>query len=74
MADPIYNTTDNATWDEPKQSFPSVESHVIDRSGVNGMPAEHIVIPQIGTEKAAPKNPCSEWSSGPDNNVYLQGK
>lgn len=75
MVSPIYDTTNNNTYDQPKNTFPAgVLSHTIDRSSVNGLDPVNIAVKVDMGETAAPKNPPATWSSGPDNNAYLQGK
>jgi len=71
MVSPIYETTAGNTEGITKPSFPSVESSTIEQGAVD-FAQDHLV--NKDTSQAAPKNPPSEWSSGPDNNVYLQGK
>lgn len=56
-------------------TFPSgAKNSTLDSGAVNGMEAEHITIDDAMPATAAPKNPPSEWSSGPDNNNYLNDK
>lgn len=71
MVNPIYDL--NPSIGITKPTFPSAKNSTLDSGAVNGMEAEHIVV-QEGMERAAPKNPPSTWSSGPDNNNYLQDK
>lgn len=67
MVSPIYDLYPSIGITKP--TFPSAKNSTLDSGAVNGIGTDHIVTED--KEKAAPKNPPSTWSSGPDQNDYL---
>ncbi len=75
MVNPIYETTETNKQGITNPTYPNgVDNSVTGYRGGDGMKVTHITTDDAMPETAAPKNPPGTWSSGPDNNNYLNDK